>query len=201
DHNEAHGGNGNTGTGFLIIGMAAGAGIANSGVPTQAAVMIADNVTLRDNLAVGGTGNTPGPFGGICFGARLIHILGTTVTLSNSRMVGNQAFGGLGGAGDNGRDALGGGVANMLGGTLTVSDSTLADNQAVGGAGEAGGNGLGGGIFNDGPSIDPLNLGSPARLTVLNSTLTHNEARGGPPGALCRRACPRARGRTSTPGP
>src|SRR5262245_32066555 len=157
DHNEAHGGNGNTATGFLIIGMAAGAGIANSGVPTQAAVMIADHVTLHDNLAVGGTGNTPGPFGGIAFGAGLINILGTTVTLSNSTIVGNQAFGGLGGAGDNGRDALGGGLANMLGGTLTVSDCTLADNQAVGGAGEAGGNGLGGGIFNDGPSIKPLN--------------------------------------------
>jgi hypothetical protein len=65
---------------------------------------------------------------------------------------------------------------------FTVSGSTLTGNQALGGAGGSGGNGgrgLGGGIFNDGPSTFPTNLGDPTILTVLDSRIANNEAEGG----------------------
>src|SRR5205823_7370010 len=131
--------------------------------------------TFTDNRAVGGTGNTGGPFAGQGAGGAIDSERGATATVTGSAFSGNQAIGSQGGAGSNGADGLGGGLANLFGATLTVSGCTLSGNQAVGGAGGAGasgGNGFGGGVYNDGPSAAPANAGTPASLEVHDSTVT-----------------------------
>ena len=50
---------------------------------------------------------------------------------------------------------------------------------SAGGAGANGGNGFGGGLFNDGPSVLSANTGTPATLTVTESTVSGNQATGG----------------------
>lgn len=79
----------------------------------------------------------------------------------------------------------GSGLANIFGATLTVSGSAITGNEALGGKSgadgnrEFGGNGFGGGLYSDGPSIYPSNPGTPTTLTVLRTTITQNEAKGG----------------------
>src|SRR5438552_118985 len=53
----------------------------------------------------------------------------------------------------------------------------------LGGTGGKGGSAFGGGIFNDGVSILPVNLGSTATLTVTGGTVNGNRATGGTAGA------------------
>jgi hypothetical protein len=198
EDNEARGGSGNTGNGagFQLVGTASGGGISTSANNTSGtpALLTLSNVTLRNNHAVGGDGNTAGTFSGIGQGGGLVNSGakvsgpsgGSTATLSNCLITDNQAIGGQGAPGGEGREGVGGGLGNILGATLTVSGSTLTGNQAVGGAGESvgnGGSGFGGGIFNDVPSTHPSNPGAPTSLTVLGSTLTGNEATGGAAGA------------------
>jgi hypothetical protein len=106
----------------------------------------------------------------------------STVMISNSTIADNEAVGAPGADGGNGADALGGGVANIRGGVVIISGSTLTGNHAIGGAGGSGGNGFGGGLFDDGPSTHPSNLGNPTVLTVLDSRIVKNEAEGGAAG-------------------
>jgi hypothetical protein len=136
--------------------------------------LTADGVTLTDNLAEGGAGNTNGLLAGIGLGGGFAAFLQTTATLSNSTVDHNQAIGGEGVAGANGADGLGGGIANLLGSAVTVNNCTVDHNRAVGGAGYAGGNGLGGGLYNDGSTDFGV-----SSLTVTGTTITHNEAKGG----------------------
>jgi hypothetical protein len=148
--------------------------------------LTASNLTLSDNQAVGGAGNSGGVLAGEGIGGGLACELGTVASvISNSTIDHNQAIGGQGVAGASGSDGLGGGISNFLGSTLTVSSCTLSGNQALGGAGGVGangGNGLGGSIFNDGLSILPANFGTPATLTVSGNTITGNQATGGAAG-------------------
>jgi hypothetical protein len=196
EDNEARGGSANQGDGTSdeSVGTAQGGGISTSAGNTSgdSVSLTLHNVTLRNNRAIGGDGNTAGMVvgratgGGLSSsGANPFHTPsgGSTTTLSDSTITDNQAVGGHAAPGGNGRDALGGAIANFFGALLTVSGSTLTGNQALGGAGRAGGNGVGGGIFNDGPSTHPSNPGAPTSLTVLGSTLTDNEAEGGATGA------------------
>ena len=109
-------------------------------------------------------------------------------TVSDSRLLDNQATGGDGGAagaggahGGNGGAGQGGALLTAFGVKATLSDTTLLLNEAQGGAGAAGGNGgngQGGGIFNGGPSP----FGTPD-LTLLGCLVMLNEADGGPAGA------------------
>jgi hypothetical protein len=190
DRNEALGGSNNTGfSGDLIVGRGVGGAIANfifvhKGHPSQAALTIG-NCTFTGNQAVGGTGNTGGPYAGDGIGGAFDNERGGTATVTGSTFTGNQALGGQR-VGGNGADGLGGGIANLFGATLTVSGCTLSGNQALGGAGGSGangGNGFGGGLFNDGLSLAPFNAGTPAILTVLGSTISGNRAVGGTAGA------------------
>jgi uncharacterized repeat protein (TIGR01451 family) len=126
--------------------------------------LILNNLTVENGLITGDGG-------GIWNAGNL--------TISESRLLGNQAngengTGGYPGQGGNG-GGFGGGIFNS--GTLTITHSTLSNNLAVGGNGGnsccaggygGGGAGFGGGIFNDG-----------GQVTVLNSTFANNEANGG----------------------
>lgn len=182
EDNEARGGHGNkgSGSGFQFVGTALGGAIVTackntSGTPAS---LILDNVTIRNNRAIGGDGNTAGTFMNAGFGGGLANNGsnpfaapgGSTITLRHSTVAQNQAIGGSGGA------ALGGGVANLLGGAVNIGGSTLTHNRAQGGAG---GSGLGGGIYNAAASADPSNFGASTKLTVKASSITHNKAQGG----------------------
>jgi hypothetical protein len=169
DHNEAHGGDGNVGgtsltggSGAFIVGWGQGGAITNEGWNRAAGTtLIASNLTLTRNRAVGGAGNTGNALAGAGVGGGLASWwVSATVTIRNSTIAHNQAIGG------HGADGLGGGLANVLGSALTVSGCTLDGNLALGGDG---GNGLGGGAYNDAVSS----------LRLERSTITANHANGG----------------------
>lgn len=188
EDNEARGGSSNrgNGSGYQFVGSGTGGGIAtaaqnSSGTP---ATLTLHNVTLRHNRAVGGDGNADGTVVGAGIGGGIgnngsNHSAipgGSTITLRDSTVAHNQAVGGIGGA------TLGGGVANVLGGVVHISGSTLTHNRAQGSDGDTagdGGNGFGGGLYNEAASTHPLNLGAPTVLTVRDSRLAYNVARGG----------------------
>jgi hypothetical protein len=191
--NEARGGDGNNGSGTAFeAGVAIGGAVCTIPGNNSAhhASLIGSHLTLRDNKAIGGAGNSAATFMGIGFGGGLASdgggianpSPGSTTTLRDSTVADNQAVGGQANAGDTCGDGRGGGMANLFGGVLTVSDGTFTDNQAVGSAAGADGNGssgFGGGLYNDGVSAHPYSLGAPTILTLLDSTFLHNEARGG----------------------
>jgi hypothetical protein len=186
NHNLAMGGSNNMGgsTGF-DVGNAQGGALSNKAFSAGITLTV-NNCHFTNNQAIGGSGNTSGLFVGEAVGGGLESELGAAATITNSIFTGNLAREADGGAGANGGDALGGGIANLTGSPMTVSGCTFTDNQAVGGAGGAGangGNGFGGGLFNDGPSIWPVNAGTPAALTVTGGTVSGNQATGGAAGS------------------
>jgi hypothetical protein len=141
EDNEALGGSSNTGfgTSFQFVGMAFGGAIYTTAGNTggDAVTLTLHNVTLRNNRALGGDGNTAGTFVGEGIGGGLASngsdmLLptsgGSTTTLNDCRVADNQAIGGQGADSDSGRDALGGGIANVFGGIVTVSGSTCASD-------------------------------------------------------------------------
>jgi hypothetical protein len=198
EDNEARGGSENSGDGssFQFVGTAAGGGIFtsaanNSGTPVS---LTLQHVMICNNRAVGGDGNTAATFMGTSQGGGLatndynftLPPGGSTTTVSDSTITDNQAAGGRGAVGNDGADAVGGGLSNRFGATLNVSGSTIIENQSIGGAGGVGANGgnaQGGGLFNDRPSTAPTNLGAPTALTIATTTVTDNSAEGGTAGA------------------
>jgi hypothetical protein len=98
----------------------------------------------------------------------------TPLHLTNCTLSGNQAIGGsgLGGSG------WGGGLDNSYFATATITGSQIINNQALGGSGSPGGDGRGGGIS---VGIYALLFGvtDNASITVRNSTIASNLARGG----------------------
>ena len=179
--NEARGGNGNRGSGgnFQFVGSATGGAIftAARNLSGTAASLTLDNVTIRNNRALGGDDNAHGGFVGTGIGGGLANNGsnpfnapgGSTIAIENSNVANNRAVGGIG------ADALGGGVANVLGGVVHVAGSTLTHNRAQGGDG---GDGLGGGVYNGPASTHPSNFGAETRLTVERSAITFNAAEG-----------------------
>jgi hypothetical protein len=192
EHNQSRGGNGNMGGSSGPCGISIGGAITNSSFSGMPNNLIARNLTLRDNLTMGGNGNTARPLTlgvevpGTAEGGAIINLYSqATATLSDSTIADNQAIGGAGADGGNGGDGRGGGIANYGGGSLTLTACMLADNQAFGGAAGTGGNGgygFGAGMYNSGPSSEVQTAGL-SRLMVVGSTLTDNAARGGAAGA------------------
>jgi hypothetical protein len=187
DHNEAIGGNENTGNGAMaFVGAGLGGGIANY----LGATSNIENSSISHNRAVGGEGNVssggaaPANLGA---GGGIFNALGnfeldtgdvlaaSIVNVSNSMLAHNQAKGGSD-AGGSGGDAWGGAIAGLFDATTSVMRSLLADNLAIGGQGGSGGNGgngYGGGAYNDATSS----------LTLRASTITKNHANGGDGGS------------------
>jgi hypothetical protein len=182
DHNQAIGGSNTQGNRHnFIAGWGHGGGISNSSwTPTAGtapganpSIVIASNLIITNNEAIGGGGDT-GPLAGLGDGGGIENWYGGTFTISNSTIAYNQAIGGAGSAGQNGADGLGGAIANVMAATFTVSNCTMTGNQAIGGAGDHGGNGLGGGLYDQGNS----SFGATS-LTVTGSTVTGSSATGG----------------------
>ena len=111
--------------------------------------------TFTDNLAKGGDqGNNlnpddGGPFVGTVEGGGICEPV-SSLTVTNTSFVGNQAIGGNCVAGVGGA-AIGGGITAYVFASTTLTNVTFAGNQAIGGSGGpgyAGGSGFGGGFYN-----------------------------------------------------
>src|SRR6185369_11819053 len=154
------------GSGAFIVGWGMGGAITNEGwFNGFGTSMVASNLTLTHNRAVGGAGNSGNDLAGAGVGGGLMSWwVGATTTISDSTITHNQAIGAPGGA-----DGLGGGLANSFGSAVTVSGCTLNNNLALGGNGAGGGDGLGGGVYN----------GAASSLRLERSTVTKNHANGG----------------------
>jgi len=155
--NQALGGGSGT-----FFGGSVGGGIDNFG----GATLIVTGITFINNQAI--STDKDGLFFGI--GGAIENNAGfgggdsSTATISNSTFTDNRAIGGGGDSSGNG-----GAIDNEgAGATMTLTNSRLIDNQSIGGDRN---NGLGGGI---------LNLFG--KLTVKSSTLSGNQAKGGPGG-------------------
>jgi hypothetical protein len=171
-HNDAQGGDNNSGTASVsgLVGAGAGAGIANYAGGTATV----SGSELDHNSARGGNHNSasgPAVFAGLGAGGAIFNYLGnfnspdygvfntSVVTVSGSTIDHNQAQGGGGGNGE------GGGVASLLSAMTTVAGSSVTQNQATGGGGGAG---FGGGFYNDASSS----------LALTSSSVTQNHADG-----------------------
>jgi hypothetical protein len=140
---------------------------------------------FSDNQAIGGSGAMAGPSGansvGTAGGGGLFN--GGSAEVSDCTFDHNEVLGGTGNIGGDGflnlGYAAGGGILNSPtfgSGVLTLDGVALTDNRAVGGARNVGGpfpgDGIGGGLANS----------SGGRASVLNSTLSGNQALGGSAG-------------------
>jgi hypothetical protein len=153
---------------------ALGGGIFNNGGDVTL-----DNVVLRDNLALGGSGTFYAARGYSARGGGL-YSTGGMLTISHSFLLNNEADGGMGDSdsvlsGDGG-DAQGGGLYSA-GGSLTLIDSSVVANTLL--AGDAGptyalqgGTAEGAGWYIDGSA------------TVSNSTIATNSLQGGAGGLI-----------------
>jgi hypothetical protein len=180
--NEAVAADGGTGTGV------------GSGGAIELAVGIASvaECTLSDNRAVAGAGGSrSGDDNSLntAFGGAISNVFASQLEIAGSTLRHNVALGGSGATQDapNAADvggAHGGALFNTFGSGAVVRDTRIEHNLAVGGNGNAGsgpagfvGVATGGGIDN---SFDGLFAGlGPTTLTVVDSTIRHNEAVGG----------------------
>jgi hypothetical protein len=173
-NNQAIGGDG---------GFGVGGAIENDAGPdfhSQPSTAIITDSFFQANLAtasLGGTGNG---------GALDDEGVGATMTLVNSTVIGNQSRGGPGGDGETTlSQGIGGGIMNEAG-TFAIINSAIVGNLSRGGDGALvtadnplTGGGVGGGIENFGATgvLFPGNPG--AVLTITDSTIVGNQARGG----------------------
>lgn len=187
--NEAHGGDGGLGRGRTEGGAI--------DVELGSRASVADSV-LTDNRAVAGSGNfnsangftaSTATGGAISVGA--VSPGGNFLEVIRSVLRGNEAIGGNNGTStasaiaDVG-SAHGGAIFTARGSSTVIRESAVVHNRAIGGDGNTGtapvgfvGTATGGGIDNS--IAVPVAGGGfqPARLTVIDSVVSHNEVVGG----------------------
>jgi hypothetical protein len=168
-----------------LTGGGIGGGIANLLGGTLSII----NGNLVNNTAQGGaTDAGPGGSGiggGIenSFSFPPNNSASSTLTVTNSVLINNQAIGGLGGPGTAkvpGGLGAGGGIDNSFRSTATITGTTFISNQAIGSDGgdsATGGDGVGGGISNGINVL--LGFSGASRLTFTGSSLVANRASGG----------------------
>jgi hypothetical protein len=147
-------------------GAGAGSALSIRSSPAGSASFLS-NVHFQGNASTGGQGASRG---GVAFGA--VFVFTSTVTVDNSRFIGNTAQGGSSpGSGDVGgvrADALGGAMGIESGAVVTLTRVTATGNQVTGGPGaQFGGGGFGGALFVEN-----------AHLTIADSLVQSNVARG-----------------------
>jgi hypothetical protein len=140
-------------------------------------VFVATDSQIEGNRAIGGVGGSStsagatGGSGGLAGGGGLLSA--GSATLTSTTVSGNTATGGTGGtaATDGMSSSAGGGGIVAENGSLSVRFSTVAANIAAGGA-ASGASGHAG--YGDGGGIETI-----APMTLVNSTLTGNQANAG----------------------
>jgi hypothetical protein len=163
--------------------FAMGGAIVTRSPPTGSSSLTVADCTFVGNLVRGGDGGTDGAGG--AYGGALINHDTSTLTLSRSLFLDNQAIGGSNNAGPaSGFDEVGIGDGGAIenDGVATITDCVFDHNRARGGEGNRGGggdvlvgHGTGGAIFN----ISVGDAGYPGILTLSNVAFIDNEALGG----------------------
>jgi Ca2+-binding RTX toxin-like protein len=115
-----------------------------------------DGVEIDGNLAMGALG-TVGLDGRRAYGGAIAALDGSTLTITNSSIINNQAKGGEGGEGLNGENGIDGGGGDP--------DGQKGDD------GGSGGNAIGGAVYAEDSDV-----------TIINSNISNNDATGGPAG-------------------
>jgi len=141
-------------------GYGNGGAIDNEGT---GAFMTLTNSRLIDNQSIGG-------YGAHGLGGGILNAQGSTLIVTSSTFIGNQAIGG--GSTSTPTFAFGGGINNTSAG-LTVSDSSFFGNKAL--TRSPGGVAVGGGIENGFYYVS----GEGLELELMNCTLSGNQAIGG----------------------
>jgi hypothetical protein len=172
-----------------------GGGIENNFL---AVLNIRDSI-IAGNVAHGGAMTTLPGQGGIAAGGGISNSPSATMTMKNCLVSDNSAVGGNGNAGINTQLApdqqagygFGGGIdVSNDHAIATIGGSMVTGNRAIGGAGGPGangGNGLGGGIGVGQTSLQgsaAANGPDGSQLSLSNSLVSNNEARGGAGGTL-----------------
>jgi hypothetical protein len=172
--NQAVGANGTNNFTHKFGGQALGGAIANA-----APLTIADS-TFTDNLAkAGDQGNNLNgidgePLVGSAYGGGIVNFA-SSLTVTDTAFIGNQAIAGNSAAGIGG-GAVGGGVCGFIFSAPTLTDVVFIGNQAIGGSGGpgyAGGSGFGGGFYN----------GVDSTAAVSDALFLDNQAMGGAGGS------------------
>jgi hypothetical protein len=163
---------------------AAGGAVANLGTSTA---MVSDS-TFTGNRARGGD-DAPGPFyAGLALGGAIsnsqISLVspsagGSSLTVSHSHFLENEARGGDGGSGVGGPGGggAGGAISNDLGSIASVIGSEFRGNRAIGGSGDHTSSNLAGGRGGEGAGGAISNFR--AMLTVQDSAFIENLSAGG----------------------
>ena len=183
--------------------------VAYDGAPSSphvAANFIGSSVV--DNVAVGGNGGAAGADGERSGNGGRVHGGGfsvdpglftegerppTTLTITNSQIVGNTVQGGIGGPGAEAGSAFGGGVSNWtidpsVTATLRIRNTTVTENVAIDGTG-ADGVARGGGLNNEGVldaterDLDHIfaNVAADCHDAFIGEACTDNDVRDGAP--------------------
>jgi hypothetical protein len=149
------------------LGVTGQAGQGGAIANVSGATLTVTNSVLSHNQAIGGPGASDN--GGGIFNTGTA----STVAITGTTFLGNQAI-----SSDGGRGGNGGALTNQIGGpTATIRHSTFIGNQAMGGDGAVAGPGTAG--FNRGGAI----YNNTATLRIEDSTFTGNEAIGGSGGS------------------
>ncbi|MCA9565004.1 MAG: hypothetical protein KC561_16015, partial [Myxococcales bacterium] len=152
---------GNTAEGFSAEG-GTGDVVFGGGAFVYYSTLTFNNITVRENQALGGSGQGPGAgLGGAAYGVGLAIVASSPVVITNGSFIENSAVGGQGRTGEDADSepnveecvqppTQGGDGANALGGglyadvpSLSVADTSFALNSAAYGLGGPGGAGSG----------------------------------------------------------
>ena len=197
-NNRSIGANGGTSAVNTPAGDAEGGCINNSSIFGSAYLSINDssvigNIAQAGNGSAGSIDATPGFFGivNLAVGGGIMNfnytflpspqpVVTSVASITNTKLIGNQAIGGSGGKGGNAsRDIVGvgfgGAVANDFNCSTIINNSTLIGNQAIGGSRGTGGTG----------AVQQIDVGEGAGIGNLGTvfvnrdTFINNTAQGG----------------------
>jgi len=147
--NQAVGANGTNNFTHKYGGQALGGAIANAAPLTIAASTFTDNLAKAGDQGNNLNGIDGEPLVGSAYGGGVVNFA-SSLAVTNTTFIGNQAIAGNSAAGIGG-SAVGGGVCGFIFSAPTLTDVTLVGNQAIGGSGGPGytaGSGFGGGFYN-----------------------------------------------------
>jgi hypothetical protein len=135
DGNKALGGSGNSSSGGPLAypGAARGGAFDILQLFGGSGQLSASGLTVTNNLAKGGDGNSGDPNAGLGIGGGMTSEFGAAASVSASSFSGNTAMGGAGFQG------FGGDVANLTGSATELESSTISNGTAAGGSGSDGG--------------------------------------------------------------
>jgi ribosomal protein S11 len=167
-------------TGNKALATVGSEGAQGGGVYATGSLTILDGSLIEGNSASAAPGTLLGG-GDFAYGGGIFSRSASLVNISGSTIANNAVLGGTSASGDDGGEAIGGGVYLSNSGTsaTVLDDDTITGNQAIGGTGGAGATGgltWGGGVAGD------LGGGN-SPLLITDSTISDNIVKAGAGGS------------------